>query len=355
MKFKNILVTGGLGFIGSNFINFLFKNKQFTPNIVINLDKQSYYSNDDNIFKDLRDKYKFFKENINNRKFVRELLEENSIELVIHFAAESHVDRSILEPDEFIRSNIFGTFQLIEASKDYIDSNKAPSHFKFLHISTDEVYGTLKLEEDAFTEKNPYRPNSPYAASKASSDLIVRSYYKTYDFPSIITNCSNNYGPYQYPEKLIPLVINNCINEIPIPVYGDGMQIRDWIYVEDHCNALLTIAEKGELGEKYNIGGNQEIANISLINKICEILSSYTGKKEKIYKDLISHVKDRPGHDTRYAINNHKILHNLDWKPKIGLDEGLSKTIKWYLNNPTFLKAKSKSMRDWVNKNYKDR
>ena len=356
MFFNNILITGGSGFIGTNFIN-LLKSSQISFVNLINLDLQTYSSNNDNL-KNLEDisNFKNFKGSINEKDFVNKILNEFQIELVVHFAAESHVDRSIQNPDQFMNTNIMGTYNLISSCKNYYEKNNIKKDFKFIHISTDEVYGSLSLSDPAFQENSPYAPNSPYAASKAASDLIVRSYIKTFGFPAIITNCSNNYGPYQYPEKLIPLVINNCLENKPIPIYGNGLQIRDWLHVNDHCSALLKIIEKGTVGEKYNIGGNEEITNLDLVNKICEILNELKPPQKGKYQDLISFVKDRPGHDTRYAINNHKIQKELRWKPIIKLKEGLKMTIEWYLENENWMNAlKNRQYHNWIENNYQDR
>lgn len=348
---KNILITGGLGFIGSNFINYIF-NSKFKFNRIINIDKYSYYSNPILAKTKLKKNYFFFKENINNKRKILNILEKYQINIVVHFAAESHVDRSISSPYDFIINNINGTFNLLEACKKYLEITDFFHNFKFIHVSTDEVFGSLKSNDKSFTESNPYLPNSPYAASKASSDLIVRSFYKTYKFPAIITNCSNNYGPYQFPEKLIPLVINNCINKIDIPVYGNGKQIRDWIYVDDHSAAILKIINKAKPGERYNIGGNQEITNLELIENICKIMNIKL-PQDNNYKDLIKFVADRPGHDLRYSINSSKINKKLKWKAKITLGSGLEKTINWYLQNRNWLQfTQNTQFKKWVKKNY---
>ena len=349
----NILVTGGLGFIGSNFLYLLQKTNQKFSN-VINLDLITYSANMQNLNNLNITSYKFYKGDINNQNLILKILLSHEINVVINFAAESHVDRSILNADDFMHTNINGTYELLKACNEYKKDKN--SNFKFIHISTDEVYGSLSLSDPAFQENSPYAPNSPYAASKAASDLIVRSYIKTFGFPAIITNCSNNYGPYQYPEKLIPLVINNCLENKPIPIYGNGLQIRDWLHVNDHCSALLKIIEKGTVGEKYNIGGNEEITNLDLVNKICEILNELKPPQKGKYQDLISFVKDRPGHDTRYAINNHKIQKELRWKPIIKLKEGLKMTIEWYLENENWLNAlKDRQYHNWIENNYQDR
>ncbi len=330
---KKILVTGGCGFIGSNFIrNQLLK----TNNIILNIDKLTYSSNKDNIKTiDNLSNYSFLEADIADVNLIRSTFRKFAPSCIINFAAETHVDRSIDSPDSFIDTNIIGTLNLLKASLEYFMTNKK---FKFVHVSTDEVYGSLDLNSKSFVEASPYRPNSPYSASKASSDHLVRAWHKTYGLPTIISNCSNNYGPYQFPEKLIPLVIANCLNEKSIPVYGDGSNLRDWIYVDDHCNALDLIIEKGLAGEKYLIGGDNEIKNIDIINKICSILNSLKPRKNNNnYEELITFVKDRPGHDFRYAVNSTKIQKNLGWKPLQTFESGLELTIKWYLGNTNWL------------------
>lgn len=353
---KNILVTGGLGFIGSNFLYFLQNNYLDQINHLINLDLNTYSSNKENLTNLKIPNFKIFNGSINDIQKVKQILQDYKINLVINFAAESHVDKSIKNADDFMNTNIIGTYELLKTCNSFQKKNDEKNIFKFVHISTDEVYGSLGPSDLPFQENNPYAPNSPYAASKAASDLIVRSYIKTFGFPAIITNCSNNYGPYQYPEKLIPLVINNCLENKPIPIYGNGLQIRDWLHVNDHCSALLKIIEKGTVGEKYNIGGNEEITNLDLVNKICEILNELKPPQKGKYQDLISFVKDRPGHDTRYAINNHKIQKELRWKPIIKLKEGLKMTIEWYLENENWLNAlKDRQYHNWIENNYQDR
>ena len=320
---------------------------------IINLDKETYSGNLNNYKNSKFFNLKYIRGSINDYELVNKILNENQIQLVVHFAAESHVDRSIRNPDQFMSTNIMGTYELLKASKNYWENKNLKKNFRFIHVSTDEVYGSLKLSDPAFNENNLYLPNSPYAASKAASDLIVRSYTETFGFPVIITNCSNNYGPFQYPEKLIPLTINNCLEYKTIPIYGDGMQIRDWIYVNDHCSALLKIIEKGKVGEKYNIGGNQEITNLELVKKICDILNELKPNKIGKYQDLISFVKDRPGHDIRYSINNTKISNELNWNPSTKLQDGLIQTIQWYLDNKIWLNdLKNKNYQTWINDNY---
>jgi len=331
---KNILVTGGAGFIGSNFIHYLLK-KHDDINIV-NIDLLTYAGNLDNLVEVSDDKrYTFVKGDIHDRALVEELFEKYAFDTVVNFAAESHVDRSITDPDIFLITNVLGTQTLLDVAKknwkldpDDKYSREFKEGVKYLQVSTDEVYGALGAT-GLFTEKTPLAPNSPYSASKASADFVVRAYAQTYGMPVNITRCSNNYGPYQFPEKLIPLMINNCLAGKNLPVYGDGMQIRDWLYVEDHCAAIATVLEKGELGEVYNIGGNNEKANIEIV----KLIIGSTGKSE----DLIVHVKDRPGHDRRYAIDNTKITTQLGWAPAYTFETGMAKTIEWYLSHKQWM------------------
>jgi dTDP-glucose 4,6-dehydratase len=331
---KNILVTGGAGFIGSNFIRYMLSEHDYN---IINLDLLTYAGNLENLQGLERNKrYTFIKGDIRDRKEIEKIFKTYKIDTVVNFAAESHVDRSIEEPELFITTNILGTQILLDIAKQYwkvIPNNKYSKEFRdgtrFLQVSTDEVYGTLG-EGGLFTEGTPLAPNSPYSASKASADMMVRAYYETYGMPVSITRCSNNYGPYQFPEKLIPLMINNCLNNYPLPVYGDGMQVRDWLHVEDHCRAIDVVLHKGKIGEVYNIGGNNEKANIEIVKLIIKSL----GKEES----LIQYVADRPGHDRRYAIDNSKITKELGWAPKYTFDEGIKETIEWYLQNKEWLK-----------------
>lgn len=325
----NILVTGGAGFIGTNFVKHMLLNYDYK---IVNLDALTYAGNINNL-KDIKEhkNYHFIKGDIRNRELVDQVFKEHSIDIVINFAAESHVDRSIEDPEIFITSNVIGTHVLLETAKKYWKTepeNKYSREFKsgvkYIQVSTDEVYGTLG-KEGLFTETTPLAPNSPYSSSKASGDLIVRAYHETYGLPVNITRCSNNYGPYQFPEKLIPLMINNALKETPLPVYGDGKQVRDWLHVEDHCEAIDIVLHKGRAGEVYNIGGNNEKQNIEIIRLILRKL----GKSEQ----LITHVTDRLGHDRRYAIDNTKITTELGWTPKYTFEEGIEKTIDWYLNN----------------------
>ena len=330
---KKILVTGGSGFIGSNFIK---KQLESSDNKIFNIDKLTYASNLDNINElvDLSN-YTFAEGSINNCDLVKSIFEKFQPDLIVNFAAESHVDRSIDAPDVFIDTNILGTLNLLKISQRY-HSIKHNS-FKFIHVSTDEVYGSLSSNEEAFKETSQYKPNSPYSASKASSDHLVRSWNKTYGLPTVITNCSNNYGFYQFPEKLIPLTIINCIEGKKIPIYGKGENIRDWIHVNDHCDALNLIIDSNERGEFFNIGGSYEIRNIDLVHKICNILNKIKPRtNNESYADLIKFVKDRPGHDFRYAINSSKISKTLGWSPQININLGLEETVRWYLTNETW-------------------
>ena len=349
---KNILVTGGAGFIGSNFIkHMLYNEKSFT--LLINADCLTYAGNLENL-KDIENdtRYKFIKCDIRDRKAVNGIFDEYDIDTVVNFAAESHVDRSITEPEIFLTTNIIGTQVLLDAAKKhwkFEPENKYSKDFKegvkYLQVSTDEVYGALG-KTGMFTETTPLSPNSPYSASKASADMIVRSYHETYGLPVNITRCSNNYGPYQFPEKLIPLMINNCRSGKRLPVYGDGMQIRDWLHVSDHCSAINTVLNKGINGEIYNIGGNNEKANIDIVKLIVKELGAS--------EDLIEYVKDRPGHDRRYAIDNTKITTQLDWKPKYTFENGTHETIQWYLNNQDWLRnVTSGEYKEYYNLMYK--
>lgn len=354
-KLNNIMVTGGAGFIGSNFIRFVLTKTNFTGNI-INVDKLTYAGN----ILSLKDidkqfggkRYFFEKADICNRVEIDAILKKYDIDTIIHFAAESHVDRSILGPEEFIKTNVFGTFTLLDAARKYWDGRK---DVLFHHVSTDEVYGSLG-DTGYFYETTPYDPRSPYSASKASSDHLVFSYFHTYDFPVTLSNCSNNYGPYHFPEKLIPLMILNILDEKPLPVYGDGTNIRDWLFVEDHNSAVWAIVNKGRTGEKYNIGGENEWENIKLVNVLCEKMAKFMNKDKDYYKKLITYVKDRPGHDRRYAINCDKLKKELGWKQAETFETGLEKTIKWYLDNDEWIKTiKSGDYLKWVDNNYVNR
>ena len=342
---NKILVTGGSGFIGSNFIHYLINNTDYQR--IINLDKLTYAGNNENLINIQQDiRYKFIKGDICDRQCIKKIFQDYSPNKIVHFAAESHVDRSIDGPKDFINTNIVGTSILLEESLSYYNKLKklSKSSFKFHHISTDEVFGSLG-EKGFFVEDSPYDPSSPYSASKASSDHLVRAWHRTFGLPVTISNCSNNYGPYQFPEKLIPLIIINCLSNKSLPVYGKGENIRDWLYVEDHCKAINLILQEGAIGDTYNIGGNNEISNINIVESICTILDKLKPSNSgKSYNQMISFVKDRPGHDFRYAINTTKIKKDLNWEPKETFDSGLIKTIKWYLENENWWKKTQKNI-----------
>jgi dTDP-glucose 4,6-dehydratase len=352
---NKILVSGGSGFIGSNFINYLFSNEGF-QGVIVNVDKLTYAGNPENLItvseKHLNERYFFEKVDIVNQSKLKNIFTKYHPDIVVHFAAESHVDRSILGPKEFIETNIIGTFNLLDCAR------KIWSNFDgklFHHVSTDEVYGSL-TDEGFFYENTPYDPHSPYSASKASSDHLVKSYFHTYGLPVTISNCSNNYGPLQFPEKLIPMMINKMLEEKSLPVYGKGLNVRDWLYVEDHCRAIWGIIKDGRRGETYNIGGENEIKNIDIVNTLCEKMAGIKGKDQNYYKRLITYVTDRPGHDWRYAINMDKIKSELGFKPSVTFDEGISKTIQWYLDNPEWIKnIKTGEYQKWMDKNYGER
>ena len=349
-----ILVTGGAGFIGSNFVlDWLKENNE--P--VVNLDALTYAGNLENL-QSLADdpRHIFMKGNICDKELVTSLLTKYKPRAIVHFAAESHVDRSIFGPDLFFETNVMGTLNLLECAKAYYDqllSEKERLAFRFLHVSTDEVYGSLTFDEPAFTEETPYRPNSPYSASKASSDHAVRAWFHTYGFPVLTTNCSNNYGPYQFPEKLIPLVISNALARKPLPTYGDGLNIRDWLYVGDHCSAIRCVLESGKIGETYNVGGHNERNNITIVKTICAILDEMRPHPDGSYASLITYVKDRPGHDRRYAIDSTKLQTQLGWKPKECFETGIRKTVQWYLDHQDWVKnVQSGAYREWTIKQY---
>ena len=331
-----ILITGGAGFIGSALVRHVIAN---TGHSVINLDKLTYAGNLESLKSIAANpRYRFEQADICDAAKVNSMLKQHQPDAIMHLAAESHVDRSIDGPAAFIETNIVGTYILVEAARNYWQNLTADkkNQFRFHHISTDEVYGDLPNDNSLFTEQTPYSPSSPYSASKASSDHIVRAWHRTYGFPVLVTNCSNNYGPYHFPEKLIPLVILNALDGKPLPVYGDGKQIRDWLYVDDHARALLTVMETGKVGETYNIGGHNEQENIHVVRSICSTLEELHPQRPNgiaHYQDLITFVKDRPGHDLRYAIDAGKIADELGWKPKETFDTGLKKTVQWYLDN----------------------
>lgn len=352
-----ILVTGGAGFIGSNFVLDWISTEQ-EP--LLNLDKLTYAGNLNNLAS-LRDnnRHIFVRGDICNRQLIDELLLKYKPRAIVHFAAESHVDRSIHGPAAFIETNVNGTFTLLEASRAYwenlLEGERAT--FRFLHVSTDEVYGSLGPNESAFTENHPYQPNSPYSASKAASDHLVRAYHHTYGFPALTTNCSNNYGPYHFPEKLIPLVISNARSGKPLPIYGDGEQIRDWLYVKDHCAAIRRVLSEGQLGETYNVGGWNEKTNLDVVNALCDLLDEMDPRADGgSYREQITYVADRPGHDRRYAIDAGKIERELGWKPLETFESGLRKTVRWYIDNEDWVKnVQSGEYANWIEHNYSRR
>ena len=333
---KKCLVTGGCGFIGSNYIRYVLEKEDDLH--IVNLDKLTYAGNRHNLDGIPETFYTFVEADICDPELVKTLFNEHQFDTIVHFAAESHVDRSIEGPAEFIQTNVFGTLNLLEQSRlNFQHSNN--DNFRFLHISTDEVYGSLG-DHGKFLETTPYDPSSPYSASKAGSDHLVRSWNRTFGLPTLITNCSNNYGSYQFPEKLIPLMIINCLHGKPLPVYGQGENVRDWLYVRDHCEAIHTVLISGTMGETYNIGGNNEIRNIDVVTTICDLLNEISPSENgSSYSDLITYVKDRPGHDFRYAIDAGKIQNNLGWSPKESFETGIRKTIHWYLDNQDWWRA----------------
>jgi len=348
-----ILVTGGAGFIGSNFV---LDWLRLGLGPVVNLDKLTYAGNLQNLVSIADDPdYHFVHADISDRDAVRTVLEEHQISAVINFAAETHVDRSIHSPGEFLRTNVQGTFALLEAVREYVDamSNDGDT-FRFINVSTDEVYGSLGPADPPFTETSGYRPNSPYSASKAAADHLCRSYFVTYGLPVVTTNCSNNYGPYQFPEKLIPLMIRNATRGDPLPVYGDGENVRDWLYVSDHCAAIREVLKSGRIGETYNIGGDAERTNIEVVEAVCDILGDLSGVGDSSrYRDLISFVADRPGHDRRYAVDAGKIRDELGWEPTESFESGLRQTVQWYLENEAWTKSvETGEYRDWLEANY---
>jgi len=364
----SILITGGAGFIGSNFV-LDWLEEYDEP--AINLDKLTYAGNLQNLISLQGDvRHVFVQGDIGDFSLVLGLLRQHRIRAVVNFAAESHVDRSIHGPEDFIQTNIVGTFHLLEAVRAYWNELPDPGKaaFRFLHVSTDEVYGSLEKSDPPFSETNRYEPNSPYSASKAASDHLVRAYHHTYGLPVLTTNCSNNYGPYHFPEKLIPLCIHNAFAGKPLPIYGDGQQIRDWLYVKDHCSAIRRVLEAGRIGEVYNVGGWNEKTNLEVVHTICDILdellplpgpslhsphSPLTTSSPPTYRSLITYVKDRPGHDRRYAIDARKLERELDWKPAETFETGIHKTVRWYLENQDWVSnVTSGAYRDWLNQNY---
>ena len=346
---KTLLVTGGCGFIGSNFIHYLFEETDFSANLV-NVDKLTYAGNPKNledISRRFQDRYTFVHADIADSAAMARVFADHPISAVCHFAAETHVDRSIAGPEAFVMTNIMGTFRLLE------ESRKLPGLELFHLVSTDEVFGSLG-QDGFFVEHSPYKPNSPYAASKASADLLARSYFKTYGFPFTISHCGNNYGPYQFPEKLVPLVIENALEGRPIPVYGKGDNVRDWLYVKDHCAAIWRIMQKSRPGQTYNVGGHGEVSNINLISRICDTLDRVAGPADfGPRKSLITFVQDRPGHDFRYALDTRKIQKELAWTPSVTLETGLENTICWYLENRKWVKSvKNGEYKEWITRQY---
>jgi dTDP-glucose 4,6-dehydratase len=354
MPLQPILVTGGAGFIGSNFV-LRWLAEEDTP--IVNLDKLTYAGNLGNLESVSADpRHHFIHGDICDRSLVADLLQRRRPRAIVHFAAESHVDRSIHGPDDFVRTNVNGTFSLLEEARAYWTalSDEEKASFRFLHVSTDEVYGSLRADDPPFSETTLYAPNSPYAASKAASDHLVRAYHHTYGLPALTTNCSNNYGPYQFPEKLIPLVILRATQGKPIPVYGDGQNVRDWLYVEDHCDAIRTVLARGRIGETYNIGGRNEKRNLELVNLICSTLDELRPRDPVLpHSKLITFVPDRPGHDRRYAIDARKIERELQWKPRETFESGVRKTVEWYLAHQLWVEeVTSGQYRHWISKQY---
>ena len=351
-----LLITGGAGFIGSNFIlHRIEKGDQ-----VVNLDKLTYSGNLNNLVSvQNRENYSFVRGDIGDKSLVRKIFSECRPDAVVNFAAETHVDRSVIDPESFVRTNVLGTSNLLLDTLEYWKSlsQEEKAKFRFHHISTDEVYGSLGFEDPAFTENTAYAPNSPYSASKASSDHFVRAFHETYGLPTLISNCSNNYGPRQFPEKLIPLMVLNAIEGKPLPIYGNGKNIRDWLHVFDHCDAISLILEKSKPGECYNVGGNSEKNNLEVVAAIINVLDQEVPRPDgKSYSEQIHFVKDRPGHDLRYAINADKIKKDLGWTPKFNFDQGIRETVLWYLANEDWVKnVKDGSYQDWIKKNYEER
>jgi dTDP-glucose 4,6-dehydratase len=354
----SILVTGGAGFIGSNFVLDWLALEQNSDS-VINLDKLTYAGNLENLASlEGNPRHLFVRGDIGDAELIAKLLTEHQPRAIVNFAAESHVDRSIHGPAEFIQTNIVGTFHLLDATRAYWNrlGEQDKKAFRFLHVSTDEVYGSLSTTDPAFTEMKQYEPNSPYSASKAASDHLVRAYHHTYGLPVLTTNCSNNYGPYHFPEKLIPLVIHNALAGKPLPIYGDGQQVRDWLYVKDHASAIRRVLESGRVGETYNVGGWNEKPNLDVVHTLCAILDELSPRADgKSYAEQITYVTDRPGHDRRYAIDASKINRELGWKPAETFETGIRKTVQWYLDNQEWVKnITTGAYKDWVNKQYQD-
>lgn len=359
-----ILITGGAGFIGGNFVHHWFERQnaagRATDEKLVVFDKLTYAGNPNTIAAQLRDgRATLIQADIADREAVKAALQTHRPRAILHFAAESHVDRSIHGPAEFIHTNMVGTFSLLEEARAYWGSLTGADKdaFRFLHVSTDEVYGSLGDNDPAFSETTAYAPNSPYSASKAGSDHLVRAYHHTYGFPTLTTNCSNNYGPYHFPEKLIPLMILNALEGKPLPVYGDGLNIRDWLYVRDHCEAICQVLDKGTLGETYNVGGINEIRNIDVVTTICRKLDELRPRADgSQYESLITYVKDRPGHDRRYAIDPTKIQRDIGWRPAETFESGINKTVRWYLENTAWIDTvRSGAYRDWIAQNYAER
>lgn len=356
---KNVLVTGGAGFIGSNFVRYLLASDQQVK--IVNLDALTYAGSLANLA-NLPDpaRHIFVKGDICDQALVDGLLREHNIDTIVHFAAESHVDRSILGPGQFVQTNIVGTFTLLDAARQawLVEKLLPVDQVRFHHVSTDEVFGSLEKDDPAFSETTPYSPRSPYSASKAASDHLARAYYHTYGLPVSITNCSNNYGPYQFPEKLVPLMILNALNGKPLPIYGDGQQVRDWLYVEDHCDAIWQVATRGKVGETYNIGGGNQPPNLEVVDTICDILDELASNSpHKPHRQLKKYVTDRPGHDRRYAMDIRKIEGELGWQPKQTLSTGMLKTVQWYLDHADWLAEirQDSDLTGWMERNYSNR
>ncbi len=350
---STILVTGGAGFIGANFVHHWLSHREGR---IVNLDKLTYAGNPENLADCREDRHALVRGDIGDRGLVGGLLREHHPVAVINFAAESHVDRSITGPAAFVETNLVGTFALLDEVKAHWSTleGEARAAFRFLHVSTDEVYGSLGPDDAAFSERTPYAPNSPYSASKAGSDHLVRAYHHTYGLPVLTTNCSNNYGPFQFPEKLIPLIIHNALAGRPLPIYGDGLNVRDWLFVEDHCSAIMRVLDAGRPGETYNVGGNSERQNIAVVHTLCDILDELApAGRGGSYKDLITFVRDRPGHDRRYAIDPTKIRTELAWEPTHSFESGMRQTVRWYLDHQQWVeRVTSGAYREWMTTQY---